>query len=78
MINEDRPSISKFDEKTRKFTTSKTVNILNDHHLMNLCDQHQWQRHELSRRHEQACLEKLTSPIPNQSATSSIETNQSK
>lgn len=26
------PSISKFDEKTRKFITSRTVNILNDQH----------------------------------------------
>jgi hypothetical protein len=33
------PSISKFDEKTRKFTTSRTVNILNDQYHEYFTDQ---------------------------------------
>jgi hypothetical protein len=55
------PSISKFDEKTRKFITSKTVNILNEPQLMNSNNQHQWQHYE------------LTNQFISQSTTSSIE-----
>ena len=54
---------SKFDESTRKFTTSQTVNILHDPHLMHLTDQHQWQRYDLYRRHEQTFPKTLISPI---------------
>jgi hypothetical protein len=67
------PSISKFDEKTRKFITSKTVNILNEPQLMNIHNQHQWQHYELFREHEKSLTNKLISPILMQSTTSSIE-----
>lgn len=78
MINEDRPSVSEFDEKTRKFTTSKTVNILNDPNLMTLKNHHNWERYELARRHEHSFLQKLTSPILARSSASSIGTNETR
>jgi hypothetical protein len=72
-LNEDRPSISKFDEKTRKFTTSKTVNILNDPQFTIKNNQHQWQRYELFQQPEKSVPNKLISPILLHSASSSIE-----
>ena len=62
-LGDDRLAISQFDRTTRKFTTSKTVNILNDPQLMNISDQHQWQRYELLRQHEQSLSKTLLSPI---------------
>jgi len=70
-LDQDRPSISKFDEKTRKFTTSKIVNILNDPQPPNITNQHQWQRYELSQRYEQSFSNRLISPVLLQSGTSS-------
>ena len=70
-LADDRLSISQFDRTTRKFTTSKTVNILNDPQLMNISDQHQWQRYELLRQHEQSLSKKLISPVFVPSAPSS-------
>jgi hypothetical protein len=49
------PSISKFDEKTRKFITSKTVNI-----LMN---KNQWQHYELSQQQSPTLSIEQTSSI---------------
>lgn len=72
-LNQDRPSISKFDEKTRKFTTSKTVNILNGSQLMSRNNQHQWQHYELFQQPEKLFSNKLISPILLHSASSSIE-----
>ena len=72
-LNQDRPSISKFDEKTRKFTTSKTVNILNGSQLMSKNNQHQWQHYELFQQPEKSFSNKLISPILLHSASSSIE-----
>ncbi|CAF4230025.1 unnamed protein product, partial [Rotaria magnacalcarata] len=43
-------TIDKLNETNRKFTTSTTVNILNDLHLMNIREQHEWQRYELFRK----------------------------
>jgi hypothetical protein len=74
--NDRRSSISKFDEITRKFTTSKTVNILHDPHLMTLHDEHQCQRYELYRRHEQLLPNKLISPILSQQSALSMDTNE--
>ena len=34
------PSITKFDEKTRRFITTKTVNILNNNELEILIEKH--------------------------------------
>jgi hypothetical protein len=65
-FDQDRPSISKFDEKTRKFTTSKTVNILNDSQFLTINDQ----RYELFRQHEQTLPNELITPVFLQSASS--------
>jgi hypothetical protein len=63
--------IDKLNETNRKFTTSTTVNILNDPQLMNIQEQHDWQRYELFRRYEQSLPNKIISPIRTQSTDSS-------
>ena len=58
-------------ERNRKFTTSTTVNIFNDSQLKNIQEQHEWQRYELFRRHEQFLPNRVISPIKTQSTCSS-------
>jgi hypothetical protein len=58
-------------ETNQKFTTSTTVNIFNDPQLMNINEQHEWQRYELFRRYEQLLPNKIISPIKTQSTCSS-------
>ena len=58
-------------ETNRKFTTSTTVNISNDPQLMNIQEQHEWQRYELYRKYEQLLPNKIISPIKSQSTCSS-------
>jgi hypothetical protein len=71
------PSISKFDEKTRKFITSKTVNILNEPKLMNN-NQHQWQHYELFRQQSPILIQSPSSSIIEQTDTLSINEDISK
>ncbi|CAF3830326.1 unnamed protein product [Rotaria magnacalcarata] len=64
-------TIDKLNETNRKFTTSTTVNILNDLHLMNIREQHEWQRYELFRKYEKTMPNKTKSPLIAQSHSSS-------
>ncbi|UJR08714.1 hypothetical protein I4U23_012971 [Adineta vaga] len=70
-LDQNRPTESKFDEKIRKYITSKTVNILNDPPLTNTTPQH----YELSSQ-QSSLSKKIISPMlpPSTSSyTSSIE-----
>ncbi|CAF1227931.1 unnamed protein product [Adineta ricciae] len=72
-ISEDRSTVSKFDEKTRKFTTSKILNVSNDSPITTSSSRLQWQHYELS---QQALPKRIVSPMLPQSTssyTSSIE-----
>jgi hypothetical protein len=71
------PSISKFDEKTRKFITSKTVNILNESELMNK-NQHQWQHYELFRQQSPILIQSPPTLSIEQTDTLSINEDISK
>ncbi len=51
------------------------MNILNDPQLMNIHEQHEWQRYKLFRRYEQLLPNKIISPIKTQSTCSSASTN---
>ena len=71
--SEDRSTVSKFDEKTRKFTTSKILNVSNDSPITTSSSRLQWQHYELS---QQALPKRIVSPMLPQSTssyTSSIE-----
>ncbi|CAF0778985.1 unnamed protein product [Rotaria sp. Silwood1] len=75
-IKKQSETIDRLNETNRKFTTSTTVNILNDLQLMNIHEQHDWQRYELFRKYEQLLPNKTTSPFiaqSNCSSASSIE-----
>jgi len=63
--------VNKQNNTNRKYTTSTTVNILNDPQLMNIHEQHECQRYELFRRYEQLLPNKIISPIRTQSTCSS-------
>jgi hypothetical protein len=71
MAGDVNKQIETLNETNRKFTTTTTVNILNDPQLMNIHEQHEWQRYELFRRYEQLLPNKIISPIQNQSTCSS-------
>lgn len=47
------------------------MNILNDLQLMNIQENHEWQRYELFRRYEQLLPNKTVSPLVVQSTCSS-------
>ncbi|CAF0899639.1 unnamed protein product [Rotaria sordida] len=70
-IKKQSDTIDKLNETNRKFTTSTTVNILNDLQLMNIHEQHECQRYELYRKYEQSLPNKTTSPFIAQSNSSS-------
>ncbi|UJR37513.1 hypothetical protein I4U23_030215 [Adineta vaga] len=61
----------KLNEINRNFTTSTTVNVSSDLHLMNLHEQHEWERYELFRKYEQLIPNEMISPITAQSTCSS-------
>ncbi|CAF3943537.1 unnamed protein product [Rotaria sordida] len=74
-IKKQSDTIDKLNETNRKFTTSTTVNILNDLQLINIHEQHECQRYELYRKYEQLLPNKTTSPFIAQSNSSSASNN---
>jgi hypothetical protein len=71
MAEDVNKQIETLNNTNRKYTTSTTVNILNDPQLMNIHEQHECQRYELFRRYEQLLPNKNISPIKTQSTCSS-------
>jgi hypothetical protein len=73
MAGDVKKETETFNETNRKFIASTTVNIANDPQLMNIREQHEWQRYELFRRYEQLLPNKIISPIQTCSSGSSSE-----